>query len=83
MPRDYMTVVIQLPEDPVQRKAIGKALPMSGSFLGGRITAMSLEDEITVNEVLERDLDPDTVELARAEAKRIARSAEQAGDPAT
>jgi len=76
-----MTVVIQLPEDPAQRKAIAKALPMSGNFLGGRITAMSLEDEITVNEVLERDIDPDTVESARAEAKRIAGLAEEAESP--
>lgn len=78
MPKDYLTVVIQLPDDPEQRKAVTAALPLSGNFHGGRITAMSLEDEITVNEILEEKLDSDEVDEARAQAKVIAARAEAA-----
>ncbi|MFM0610254.1 hypothetical protein PQR05_37825 [Paraburkholderia sediminicola] len=78
MPKDYLTVVIQLPDDPQQRKAVTSALPLSGNFHGGRITAMSLEDEITVNELLEEKLDGDEVDEARVEAKALAARAEAA-----
>jgi len=78
MPKDYLTVVIQLPDDPEQRKVVTAALPLSGNFHGGRITAMSLEDEITVNEILEEKLDSDEVDDARAQAKAIAARAEAA-----
>ncbi|WP_420213395.1 hypothetical protein ACN8ZM_39950 (plasmid) [Burkholderia aenigmatica] len=71
MPKDYLTVVIQLPDDPEQRGAVTAALPVSGNFHGGRITALSLEDEITVNELLEEMLDGDEVDEARAKAKAI------------
>lgn len=76
MPKDYLTVVILLPDDPEQRKAVMSALPFSGNFHGGRITAMSLEDEITVNELLEEMLDGDDVDEARAQAKALAARAE-------
>ncbi|CAE6820776.1 hypothetical protein R70006_06186 [Paraburkholderia domus] len=76
MPKDYLTVVIQLPDDPEQRKAVTTALPMAGNFHGGRITAMSLEDEITVNELLEEKLDAFEVDVARAQAKELAARAE-------
>lgn len=76
MPKDYMTVVIQLPDDPEQRKAVMSALPLSGNFQGGRITAISLEDEITVNELLEEMLDGGDVDEARAQAKALAARAE-------
>ncbi len=78
MPKDYLTVVIQLPDDPAQRKEVTAALPLSGNFHGGRITAMSLEDEITVNELLEEKLDSDEVDEARAQAKALAARAEAA-----
>lgn len=78
MSKDYLTVVIQLPGDPEQRKAVTAALPLSGNFHGGRITAMSLEDEITVNEFLEERLDCDDVEEARSQAKALAARAEAA-----
>ena len=76
MPKDYLTVVIQLPDDPEQRKAVTAALPLSGNFHGGCITAMSLEDEITVNEILENKLHSDEVQQARAQAKAVAARAE-------
>jgi hypothetical protein len=78
MPKDYLTVVIQLPDEPEQRKTVTAALPLFGNFHGGRITAMSLEDEITVNELLEQKLDSDDVEEAREKAKQIAAGAEAA-----
>jgi hypothetical protein len=78
MPKDYLTVVIQLPDDPEQRKAVTAVLPLSGNFHGGRITAMSLEDEISVNELLEEKLDSDDVDEARAQAKVLAARAEAA-----
>ncbi|KWN05889.1 hypothetical protein WT83_27795 [Burkholderia territorii] len=78
MPKDYMTIVIELPDDPTQRKAISTELPLSGTFHGGRITAVSLEDEITVNEMLEEMLDSSEVDDARARAKSITARAEPA-----
>ncbi len=77
MPTDYLPVVIQLPDDPVQRKAVTAALPLNGDFHGGRITAMSLEDEITVNDFLESKLDNDAVDDARREARALHAAAEQ------
>jgi hypothetical protein len=53
-------------------------LPLSEDFHGGRIAAKSLEDEITVNEVLEEMLDGDEVDDARAKAKALAARAEAA-----
>lgn len=81
MSKDYLTVVIQLPDDPGQREAVREALPLSGVFNGGRITAVSLEDEITVNELLEAKLDSDDVDEARAQAKALAARAEVAVHP--
>ncbi|WP_225031026.1 hypothetical protein [Paraburkholderia sp. XV] len=78
MPKEYLTVVIQLPDDPQQRKTVTAALPLSGNFHGGRITAMSLEDEITVNELLEEMLDGEQVDEAREKAKAVAARAEAA-----
>lgn len=48
----FLTVVIQMPEDIASRKAISEALQLGGEFHGGRITGMSLEDEMTMNEQL-------------------------------
>lgn len=69
MPKNYMTVVIQLPDDPQQRETIARTLPLAGTFHGGQITALSLEDEITVNELLEELLDSDDVDDARRRAR--------------
>ncbi|MCA8197275.1 hypothetical protein [Burkholderia vietnamiensis] len=78
MPKDYMTVVIQLPDDAEKREALTGLFKCSEEFHGGRITAMSLEDEITVNELLEAKLDSDDVDEAREQAKEIAARAEAA-----
>lgn len=78
MPKDYMTVVIQLPDDAEKRETLTRLFKCSEEFHGGRITAMSLEDEITVNELLEAKLDSDDVDEARTQAKAIAARAEAA-----
>lgn len=76
MPKEYLTVVIQLSDDPERRNKITSALPLSGNFHGGRITAMSLEDEITVNELSEDMLGCDDVDEARAQPKALAARSE-------
>jgi hypothetical protein len=79
MASEYLTVVIRLPEDRQQRETIAQTLRVGESFHGGRITAMSLEDEITVIELLEAKLPASEVDEARAQAKRLHARAEAAG----
>ena len=40
---DVFTVVMQLPADPEQRKAVTQALSIGGDFHGAKITAASME----------------------------------------
>ncbi|VWC79875.1 hypothetical protein BLA39750_01115 [Burkholderia lata] len=80
MPKDYLTVVLQLPDDPDGRAAVSEALRVGGTFNGATITAVSLEDEITVNEILEEQMDSDEVDDARAHAKRRNAVAERLAD---
>lgn len=78
MPKDYVTVVVQLPDDPAQREKILGQFQVGGDFHGGRVTAMSTEDEITVVELMEARLDSVDVDEVRAEAKSVAARAEAA-----
>lgn len=70
---DCITVVIELPQDKGQRKQIVDALRIGGEFHGGRVTAMSFEDEMTVLELLEEleEVDGDTVQDIREKVKAL------------
>jgi len=83
----YMTIVIRLPE----KKPAGPAgIEIRHSFVdifqigneinGGVITAMSLEDEMTVLELIEQhdDFEPHIAEDARAKADELHKVAEAA-----
>jgi hypothetical protein len=50
----YMTAVIELPDDPVQRKAVIDALPLFEDFHGGRVTAVYAGDAIRETELFEK-----------------------------
>ena len=71
MNHKFLTVVIQLPDDINQCNAITEQFKVSDEFLGGTVTAISLEDEITVNELLEEQLDSDLVAATRKKAKEF------------
>lgn len=66
MKNKFLTVVIKLPDDQDQRKAITNALQMGKEFHGGVITALSQEDEISIVEILEEKLDVDEVNAIRS-----------------
>lgn len=68
---DFMTVVIRLPDAKNDRKQIAKALKLGATFHGGQITALSLDDEMTVLDVLENTCDPDLIGEARTKAKEL------------
>lgn len=68
---EFLTVVIQLPEGKESRKQIASALQLDGNFHGGRVTAMSLEDELTLNEQLIELCDPSLVEEAQKNVAKI------------
>jgi len=70
---DCITVVIELPEDKGQRKQITDALRLDGEFHGGRVTAMSFEDEMTTLELLEEleEVDSDSVQEIREKVKAL------------
>ncbi|MFL9936451.1 hypothetical protein P0D88_47440 [Paraburkholderia sp. RL18-103-BIB-C] len=55
MGKQYLTVVIELPDDQEQRNAVKKALPLFEDFHGGWVTAMYLGDAITENELFEKE----------------------------
>jgi hypothetical protein len=68
---NFLTVVLQLPQDEQGRKRICNALSLDVDFFGGRVTATSLADEIAVNQLLELRCDPADVQDVRARvAKR-------------
>jgi hypothetical protein len=68
---NFLTVVLQLPQDEQGRKRICKALSLDADFFGGRVTATSLADEIAVNQLLELRCDPADVQDVRTRvAKR-------------
>lgn len=75
---DYMTVVFRMPNDATQRKTFGTALQLGGEFHGAQITAMALEDESTVLELIEQheDFDESIADDARARAKELHANAE-------
>lgn len=72
---DVFTVVMQLPADPEQRKAVTQALSIGGDFHGAKITAASMEDEISTLEFIETALEEEglfhVLEQAREKAKAL------------
>jgi hypothetical protein len=58
LPPRYLTVVIRLPEDSAQRKAITKEFSLFGKFKHGEVSAVYAGDAITENEILETYVGP-------------------------
>lgn len=71
MSHDYITVVLKLPKDSASRKKVVDAFPIGKEFDGAKITALSLEDEITVNEFLENSVAADVVDDARKATREL------------
>lgn len=65
LPPHYMTVVLELPNDPESRKPVLDALPLGGYFKGARVTAMAMGDTISELEKVEED---ETLPLFGSEA---------------
>lgn len=78
---DYMTVVFRMPNDVAQRKTFSAALQFGEEFHGARITAMALEDESTVLELIEQheDFDESIAADARAQMREL-HAAEEAAE---
>lgn len=74
---DYITIVLRLPEDKKQRAEISKALPIGGNFNGAKVTAMSLEDESTLLDVLTQDIPDYVVGEARQKVKQLQEASER------
>lgn len=62
---------MQLPDNETQRRLITNALGIGEDFNGAVITALSQEDEISINELLEEKLDFDEVKAIRAKVSNI------------
>ena len=73
---DYLTVVIRLPDDLQQRERITSELRIGDTFHGGRVTGLSLEDEMTLAEMLGAELGDLRVDEARERVKALHRQAE-------
>ncbi|UTO21244.1 hypothetical protein NGC85_17275 (plasmid) [Acinetobacter sp. Z1] len=71
MKNKFLTVVLQLPDDKNQRNAITDILGIGKELNGAVITALSQEDEISINELLEETLDFDEVNAIRAKVFNI------------
>lgn len=67
MSNKFLTVVIQLPHDQEQCKEITNLFGIEKDFHGGTITAMSQDDEITINELFEEELGVEKANAIRAQ----------------
>lgn len=65
----YVTLVIRMPEDPAEKQQVSQAMKALEPFR----TAMSLEDEMTVLELIEQhpDFDESIAVEARAQAVKL------------
>jgi len=63
----YVTIVIRMPEDEAEKQQVSDAL----KSLEGFKTAMSLEDEMTILEMIEQHEDFDTTIADEARAKTL------------
>lgn len=70
----YVTVVIRMPNDAEGKKKVQEGLKLIEPFQ----SAMSLEDEMTVLELIEQhdDFDPHIAEDARTKAEELHKAAE-------
>ena len=70
----YVTVVIRMPDNAADKKKVQDGLKLIEPFR----TAMSLEDEMTVLELIEQhdDFEPHITEDARAKTEELHKAAE-------
>lgn len=66
----HMTIVIRLPADPAERKAIVKDFPLFGDYKGAPVTAIYAGDAISEIEQLEELVSPAAVERVRRYVKK-------------
>lgn len=67
-PSNFVTYVIRMPTNTVSRATLTAELQASVTRNGGVITGTSMDDEMTLNELLEARLDDIDVQEARQEA---------------
>lgn len=72
-----LTVVLQLPADPSQRKAVTQALAIGSEFYGAKVTAASMEDEISTLEFVEEALEEEGFFHVLQEAREKAQALHQ------
>ena len=72
MANRFITLVIQLPQSEEMAKSVTEGLSVGGDFRGGLVTAMSIEDEITVNELLERAIEENGVGIDVDDVRTVA-----------
>lgn len=71
-PSNFVTYVIRMPTNTVSRATLTAELQASVTRNGGVITGTSMDDEMTLNELLEARLDDIDVQEARQEAAGLA-----------
>ncbi|MBM0212077.1 hypothetical protein B1F73_08265 [Pseudomonas syringae] len=69
---NFVTYVIRMPTNTVSRATLTAELQASVTRNGGVITGTSMDDEMTLNELLEARLDDIDVQEARQEAAGLA-----------
>ncbi|MFA0921744.1 hypothetical protein ALP73_200313 [Pseudomonas coronafaciens pv. garcae] len=69
---NFVTYVIRMPKNTVSRATLTAELQASVTRNGGVITGTSMDDEMTLNELLEARLDDIDVQEARQEAAGLA-----------
>ncbi|RMS39036.1 hypothetical protein ALP71_200156 [Pseudomonas coronafaciens pv. garcae] len=69
---NFVTYVIRMPKNTVSRATLTAELQASVTRNGGVITGTSMDDEMTLNELLEARLDDIDVQEARREAAGLA-----------
>jgi hypothetical protein len=75
---NYMTIVVRLPADNGATAKVCQSLRLGGDLHGAEITGLSMEDEMTILELIEQheDFDPVIADEARAQAKELQAAAE-------
>lgn len=76
----YFTVVIKLPEIKEAQTPLGSVFKIGNKIGEGEVVAMSLEDEMTILELIEQheDFDPNIADEARRKTKELHAAAELA-----
>ena len=73
---EYVTIVVKVPDNEAEKDQLNKGMKMIQPFQ----TAMSLEDEMTILEMIEQheDFDPSIGDTAREQTAELHRRAELA-----